>query len=225
MTIHELIKNITETDVFISRFLSLAEQNMIPKELLSSQKVLLEGGIKYSEKKRLLINHADDIVGFQFSSNQEHSHQDILGSLLGLGISYDSIGDILPNRQMFVCTKEVSNIIKEEFRFVGKDLIALKEVDPKLFEKEIKFDCHEVIASSHRVDVIVSKITSINRKNTSYMFEKKLVKINHVHINKSFKQIKNEDVLSIRGFGRFKILITDRKTKGNNSILQICKFV
>lgn len=56
------------------------------------------------------------------SSNAEFTHRDILGSLMGLGIKREMIGDIIINedKAQFFCHNSISEFVEFNLKKVGR---------------------------------------------------------------------------------------------------------
>ena len=63
---------------------------------------------------------------------------------------------------------------------------------------EQAFEEYRTTLESLRLDLVISKICKISRKEANIMIEKDLIKINHVVITKSTVSMKENDILSIR---------------------------
>ncbi len=79
--------------------------------------------------------------------------------------------------------------------------------------------------SSLRLDSIVSKITKKSRNISSLMIEDDLIKVNHLTSNKYTKLVNEEDVISIRKYGRFIIKDTKSTSKKGKIVVKYGKYV
>ena len=143
-------------------------------------------------------------------------HRQILGSLLGMGIERDKIGDIAATDDgayVFV-KKEIANFIAVNFRKVGATPIRLKEI-PVLSVPEIEEDWNEAAAvvSSMRLDAVVRAVTHKPRDEVKGLVAKGLVKVNFKRAEKTHDMIAPGDMISVRGFGRIKIFEPLYRTK------------
>ena len=125
--VNELIKNINNSSKSVSKFLSLEEQVQLNKV---KNKVFFPMD---SERKRVII-FKNDIEEFKIddyisiikiSYNKrfgEINHRDVLGSIIGLGIKRECIGDIIVDEDIFVY------VIKEMEHFIVNNLIKIGRV-------------------------------------------------------------------------------------------------
>ncbi len=103
-----------------TKFLNLTEQAMINNALKKKVFYKFYGGYDKSELKRAIIYKDGEafITCFKIIYNKLYlnlTHQNILGTLLSLSITKDSIGDILANEGVFFITSELKEFIKLEF--------------------------------------------------------------------------------------------------------------
>lgn len=144
----------------------------------------------------------------------EHRH--VLGGLMSLGINRDKFGDILTHndRIQFYCVKEVADYIRLHLNSIGKATITLHEceLDQSLPNRQLWEDW-SVTTTSLRLDTIISALCRISREKSQNYITSKLVKVNWKRIEQPSFECGEEDVLSIRGFGRMKIMSIDSKTK------------
>lgn len=231
MLFTDKIKHILNNQKSVSlRFLTIYEQTII-QSLCRNQEVQFDGGYEDSEKKRAYFFDEDmnnTIVCFQIVYPEKHltiQHQNILGTLMSLSITADSIGDILPKQGVFFVTSEIEDEITRSFTAINGIPIELKKIDGRSVKKEQDYEYFDVVSDSLRLDLIVSKIAKISRNDAFELIEKEHVKINQIVITKHTKQVQDQDILSIRRFGRFQILDTSGTTRKQKIVVKYRKFV
>jgi RNA-binding protein YlmH len=133
------------------------------------------------------------------------SHRDFLGSVMGLGIKREAIGDIIikNNTGYVFCLDTVAEYIAENLKKVCHTTVKCEitkevpsEVNPELEEKII-------IAASERLDVIIAEIYNLSRSESNTLFTAKKVFVNGKLTENNSQKIKTDDVVSVRGYGRF----------------------
>ena len=135
------------------------------------------------------------------------THRDILGSLMGLKIKRESVGDILIGESYAVVflLDAAAKLALSELDKIGrvgvKCNLGLPEVLPAPYKL---LECRGVV-SSMRVDAIVSMLTDISRSESARLINQGLVLRNAQVINSTSKDISEGDKISIRGYGKFKI--------------------
>ena len=75
------------------------------------------------------------------------------------------------------------------------------------------------------IDLVVSKIIKGSRKDATFLIETELVQLNHTSVTKTSKTVQENDIISIRKKGRFKILNTQKTSKKGKIILIYGKFI
>lgn len=158
----------------------------------------------------------EEFVAAFYLEGGDFDHRQILGSLLGMGIERDKIGDIAPTDEgayVFV-KKEIANFIAVNFRKVGAAPISLKEI-PSVSVPEIKEDwiVSAAVVSSMRLDAVVRAVTHKSRDEVKGLVAKGLVKVNFKRAEKTHDTVEPGDLISVRGFGRIKIFEPLYKTK------------
>ncbi|MCL0318861.1 YlmH family RNA-binding protein [Apilactobacillus xinyiensis] len=146
-------------------------------------------------------------------------HNQILGSLMGLGINRDVIGDIISdgNRWQFFCAKNISDYICLNLNKVGR-------INVQVIPLKFNFKIEHLIDNSRnvfcmftslRIDNVISNVFNLSRKDAKELVTHNLVHFNWQLLNKPDLEIYLQDVISVRGYGRFKIISLDGYTKKN----------
>ena len=155
------------------------------------------------------------------------SHRDILGSIIGLGIDRKKLGDIIILLDGAVCLIEeglapfvVNNLIK-----VGKT-----KVEPCIMPKDYVFFGlnnrvqKHISCASLRVDAIISSVFGLSRSDSAKLLAKGKVFINWVETKNATYSIKEGDMFTLRGFGRFQINTIESQTKNDRMNILITLF-
>ena len=195
------------------------------------------GGCEIAERKVVRFGNPDDI-GYEdefpivsivikplmskFSDNL--NHRDFLGALMNLGIKRETLGDIFvrDNQACLFCLESMSEYIVENLTRIKHTSVSAKiEEDvsditaPVLQEKIIQ-------VASERIDAVVAKVYNLSRQDSLEMFPKNLIFLNGKLCTENAKALKNEDVISVRGQGKFvfaEIINESKKGKSNCRIL------
>ncbi len=152
------------------------------------------------------------------------SHRDYLGSILGLGIKREKIGDILVYESygdVFLIDK-IAEYISYNLERIGNTKVEceLQQVyqytPPEKKEKVI----HTTVASL-RADSVTASGFSISRTKVLEYFKAQRVNVNWEIVSNPSKQLSEGDVISIRGKGRIildKVGGTTKKDRINITI-------
>lgn len=160
------------------------------------------------------------IVG---SGHRELSHRDVLGSLMGLGVTRQSAGDICmvsSSEAVVAITGKLTEYVCKELTKVATDAVTVYPVkDPSTFIFKRKFEESSVTVSSMRLDCVVSAVTGLSRTKASEHIEAGLVQLSGIVEDKVSAEINDGDIVTVRGFGKF--LIKDTGTLSRKSKLRL----
>lgn len=156
------------------------------------------------------------------------THRDFLGAVLSLGIKREKIGDINifeDGAEIFVLS-EISDYIVLNLNKIKHTGIKAEKIDYKdAREKVQKFSEKVINVASMRLDAVISASFGISREKASSLVKNGCVKINYCICDDNSKKIKEEDLISVRGFGRFKIDKITGTTKKDRITLVIKKYI
>lgn len=149
------------------------------------------------------------------------SHRDYLGSLLGLGIKREKIGDILvcENYADIILIDKLAEYISYNLDKIGNAKVecelqnAYQFTAPQKKEKLIN-----TTVASLRADSVASSGFSISRTKVLDYFRAQRVNVNWELVQNPSKQLSEGDVISIRGKGRIvldKVAGTTKKDRIN----------
>lgn len=136
------------------------------------------------------------------------SHRDFLGSVLGLGIKREVIGDILPMRDRCIIfvMESIYEYISANLEKIGKYRVNVQRLDnseevvPKREVKEI----FGTVASM-RLDAVLSLALGVSRANAVSLIRAGKAFVNWRLTERIDFEVKQGDVLSVRGYGRIKL--------------------
>lgn len=155
------------------------------------------------------------------------SHRDILGSLLGLGISRDKIGDIrIADEGAFVfALEDISAFIEASLTHVSKYPVQVRLIPLNLFPEESSDG--ELLfrtVASPRLDAIVATGFDLPRRLAQQLVESDRVKVNHRPEHKADKQVPDGAVVSVRGYGRLILEVNLGKSKKDRTKMRLKRF-
>ena len=188
----------------------------------------VHGGYDDSESSIIYIfpsykyeNDADDIVLFKFESNEKIKHGDVLGSILGLSIDRQKIGDILIGEKYtyFFVKREIANFVEINLTKVSRYNILLSREDDTSGLPKKEYDYKKVIVSSFRLDNLIAKVFNLSRSKVKEMIKSELVKVNFAKETRSHIELELGDLVSLRHYGRFRIFNIEGNTKKGNFLL------
>lgn len=151
-------------------------------------------------------------------------HPDVLGALLSVGIERSKFGDIrvAENTVQFAVAAEVADYVRANLTSIGKVKVHLEEVgtQPLLSSEEVWVESTTTV-SSMRLDVVLATILNISRQKSQNLITAGRVKVNWTVREQVSFELQEGDILSARGFGRLKVIMTEGRTKKDKIRLQI----
>ncbi len=197
-----------------------------------------EGAFINAERKRMLIYpnyHVPEPQDYQVTVFKVKyptkfltlQHKDVLGSLMSLGIDRSKFGDIrmIDDEVQFVVATELKDYMVANFTSIGKAKVSVEEVEDK--EAYITFSDKWIestqIVSSMRLDAIIASLINLSRQKAAALIKGEKVRVNWTTENNPAEELFEEDILSIRGFGRFKVIATEGRTRKDKVRLIIGK--
>jgi RNA-binding protein YlmH len=203
-------------------------------------KLRLDGGYEGAERKRAVITpeyrdpDTEDIgikvlsVTSPDSRFAELEHGDFLGAILGLGVKRDRVGDI--HLSGMTCHILVAEEISEYFTLnlnqvhrvgVSTELLPLD----RLLATEVKLEEMALSVASLRMDGIVSDVWRLSRAKVLIPIKAGRCRLNWKVEEDPSAPLKDGDVVSLQGFGRFKVLEVEGMTKKGRMRVRIGKYV
>ncbi len=162
------------------------------------------------------------------TSDDTLTHRDYLGSLMGLGIKRECIGDILyiDKGQVVVFVRdEISEYIISELKSVRKTSVKVTYYtgDTSKFcykTEELKFN-----VSSLRIDNVVSSIACCSRSDAVLLITSDKIFINHLSVRKPSNNVSDGDIISIRGKGKYIYKGISGTTRKGNLIISVLHYI
>lgn len=226
------IKNnvINNDKVYLLKFLNLREQEIVKDVFKNDNLLHFYGGYNDAEYKRVLITNYDNldfkITIFKIKYNKKYlnlTHKNVLGTILSLGIKRDNIGDIIIKDDAYIIiASEMKEYIINNFKVINNSSIELEEYNGIIENKE-EYNLETIYIKSMRVDIVISHALKISRNESYELITKGLVKINQKIIENTSQIVNVCDIISIRKYGRVKIIDNKGYTKSNNIVLVIGK--
>ncbi len=217
---------------FLSREqVSLAEQILKKR----NAEFMLWGGFSSAQRQILLCkpDWCDDVdfpisaVTFTFRGEDKLHHRDFLGALMSLGITRESVGDILveDGRAVVFLKNEVLPFVVSNVDKIGRVGVNLSVGFSEPLPENDKLITSSVTVSSLRLDCVVSALAPVSRGKADEMIQLGLVSVNSLVCEKNTKQISSGDVITIRSKGKFIIESTVMKTKKDRTVLEFKKYI
>lgn len=200
----------------------------------------LEGGYEKAERKRAIIvpdyrdPEAEDagILVLAIESHDakfaELDHGDFLGAILGLGVKREKIGDI--HVLGHACHCLVAADIAEFFDLhlnqvhraqVTTELLPLE----KLETASVRLEETVLSVASMRLDGIVSDVVRLSRAKVLQPIKAGRCRVNWKVEEDPSVPLKEGDVVSLQGFGRFRVLSVEGLSKSGRTRVKIGRYI
>lgn len=213
--------------LIFSDFLNLHEQSVL-QEMRLSKNFVLFGGFEAAERKIVCFGTADEtkakekapFVLLKIAPAQQKfadtlTHRDFLGSILALGLRREMLGDIvlLDNCGYVFCMESIAEFIADNLdrvRHTSVHVAQAQELPPSLTEEP---EPQSVVVASVRLDAVLSAVFRLSRSEAQKLIASERVFANSVLCTRAGTELKENCIVSARGFGRFRYLGIDRETK------------
>ena len=184
----------------------------------------------YEDASRVILykDKEPSISLIKINSYNSLKHNQILGSLMNQNIDSGYIGDIIIDNDnyYFYIFSEFEDYIIDNLIMIGNNSVKLEKVDINLLKDyKHKYEEIKLIVSSLRLDSIISKIINSSRDKAVIKIKNKEVIVNYEIINSNSYLLKENDIFSIRRYGKYKYIGIIGNTKSNNYIIKCLKYI
>lgn len=158
----------------------------------------------------------------------KYEHRNYLSALIKIGMAREKIGDILVDDNgadivIFSINREyIIQSLQQLTRFRKSHIYEINVANIKV--KEEKFEERNIIVSSMRIDNIVSELANCSRNKSEELIEEERIYINYELVLKSSKNVNVNDIVTIRGKGKFIIDGLVRNTKSEKLVIKTRKY-
>ncbi|SEN12977.1 RNA-binding protein [Paenibacillus sp. OV219] len=200
----------------------------------------LFGGYEGAERRRAIIapdyryldDESEGIALIEVSGDTkghlELDHGDYLGSLLGLGIKRDRVGDLHIHEDKCHCLvmEEIADYINIHLRQVHRvhvltEILPLVKLQPAVSAMEEM----NLSVASLRLDGIASDVHRISRTKIVDPIRAGRCRVNWRVEEDPSTPLAEGDVVSMQGLGRFKVLVVEGITKKGRVRVKIGKYI
>ncbi|MDF9843199.1 RNA-binding protein YlmH [Paenibacillus sp. PastF-1] len=199
-----------------------------------------EGGSESAERRRALVapDYRDlseedmELKVLSISSGEQKfltlEHGDYMGAILGLGVKRGKIGDIhvLEDGCHVVVASDIADYLAMNLTGVHRvnvttEILPLSE----LRSSSVKLETMDITVASLRLDGIAADVTRLSRSKILAPIKAGRVRVNWKVEEDPSCALKDGDMISIQGFGRFKVLEIGGLTKKDRYRVRVGKFV
>lgn len=232
-------KSVYEYTPAFTDFLDLSEQSLL-SSLRFPSKYTFFGGYSDAERKMACFYDEDYLyspieypaVWLHIAPSapkfaQELSHRDFLGALMNLGLKRSVFGDLLIHDNscyVYVC-ENISNYVTENLESVSRTKVKCTPVDSLPSFAQAQPEEMTVIAPSNRIDALISSVFNVSRSDSISLISSGKVFINSTEVTQNHKTLAENDIISVRGLGRFVFVsVSDTTTRSGKLRVLIKKY-
>lgn len=199
----------------------------------------LSGGNPYAERQIAIFAPTDiyytenppittiEIAPINSKYADNLSHRDFLGAILNLGITRNKIGDIFicDNFAYVYCIEDISSYIIDNIKKIRHTLIKCRiyDNDSLAILPELK-EITGTIANI-RLDSLIATAFGASRSSIISFIEGGKVFVNGKLITSNGYSVKEDDIISVRGKGRFIYNGSKGTTKKGRNIVSISLYI
>ncbi|MCH4072711.1 YlmH/Sll1252 family protein [Pseudoramibacter sp.] len=168
------------------------------------------------------------MMAVRFDRSFSFNHRHVLGTLMGLGIEHQCIGDISFDEQecQVVFDQKIFPFLKNEFVSIRG-----RQIKPSYFEYpdirpfQQKKKQMNITVNSPRIDTVIDRIWGLSRQNAETAIRQSRIRVNYAEIDKKNYTIKSGDIISFKGKGKAKIVAFMGKSKKGKYQIQVEKYI
>ncbi len=156
------------------------------------------------------------------------THRDILGSLMGMGIVREKVGDILvgPESADLVVLDSVAEFLLQSWDSAGRARLTVSSLEPwEIAVPEVRCEELRDTVSSLRLDAVAAAGFRMARGKAAALVEGGRVQVNWRECVKPDKLLSEGDTVSARGFGKFELAAVGGVTKKGRTSIVLKRYV
>lgn len=224
-----------------SAFLSDREQCLATAALNAAgcSEAFFEGGYPEAERRLLCIQPAGAwgeppicCVKLQCSlagAAGAPQHKDYLGSVLGLGLERECMGDILldpdsPGTAYAFVTARTAALLEAQLCSVGRLSASARIFEGALPVRPPQRTLQTATVSSLRADAVLAAMLHCSRTQAEAVLRTGRLEINHVPVSSAHAPVYEGDVFTVRGRGRYKLQALGGKSRKDRLFIEYFQY-
>ncbi len=168
-------------------------------------------------------------ITLQEEEKGKYCHRNYLGGIVKLGLKREKVGDIIVYDEGadIITLEDFADILKAQLPSLTRFENSKIEIDEiqNMQKRELKVEEVKIIIPSFRLDNFVSDLAKTSRSKAVQIIEQERVFVNGQNETKASKSIKLNDIITIRGKGRFVIKGISGTTRSGRNVVIIEKFI
>ena len=220
-----------------SRFLTGHEQ-VLARQLMTAvqaEDYAFWGGYEGAERRILQLwpqwetQNPDAVAALRLEYETENAltHRDLLGSLMGLGLTRDAVGDILVSGSSadVLILPELKEFVRQNLERIGRSRVKVSQIPlSQLQMPQQAFRPIRDTVASPRLDSILAAGLHLGRDKAAQLIRSGVVQVDHVDCTKPDRQLQPGALLSVRGYGRLRLESVGEPTRKGRYPVVILKY-
>lgn len=250
LLVSKLLDKITLVDkqnkIQVTDFLSPVELRIVKDvlNLIDCKNYRIFGGVEDSDRNAIVIFpdklevvFSDDKFDYNsiFSCiritncQENYEHKIYLGGCVKLGVKREKIGDIVvfEDGADIIVSKDVEKFLVTNLQGLHRfknskiDVVNLNQITKKVQ----KFKEMKIIVSSLRLDNVVAEVVGTSRNKAVELLKQERVFVNYKNETKATKLIVENDIITVRGKGKYVIDEIEGNTRSGRIVAVVKKFI
>lgn len=238
----DLAKTAFQRDIVtFTGFLSLNELHMVNSLNKSSLGISLEtfGGYEFAERQ--IAAFIPDALSYDWNYplacikiaakgskfTRQLTHRDYLGALVNLGIDRQTLGDILVKEDgaYVFCLDRMAAFLEDNLAFVARTAVTVREItSPGELPTQSFSEIRGTVASV-RLDSVIATAFKTSRSSMNQEIQAGKVFVNGKMITSNGYHLKEKDIVSVRGQGKFQFLEVASQTKKGRFTIVVNRYI
>ena len=151
------------------------------------------------------------------SGFRELSHRDYLGSVLGLGLERDAIGDILipdTHSAILLTDSRVGDFLTTQLEKVATDTVKISHLpEGTALGGTRRLQPISDTVASERLDCVVAALCNLSREKAQMAVKAGIVELDYETVEDCSATVDAPAVISVRGYGKFAVHAFDGTTR------------
>ena len=163
-----------------------------------------------------------------FRAEEKLTHRDFLGSLMGMGIVREKVGDILVGEDEadLIVLDSVASFLLESWISAGRAKLTVSEIPGEyLHVPQVRCEEGRDTVSALRLDAVASTGFRLARGKAAALIESGKVQVNWRECTKPDHLLAEGDTVSARGFGKFELTEVGGTTKKGRISIVVKRFI
>lgn len=227
--------------VTFSDFLDLNEQNIVHNLNVKHEGFRMKFYGGYDMSERQMIAFLSDALSYEWDYpirclhiipkslkfSDYLTHRDYLGALLNLGVLRPKIGDIIVNEDnsaYVFCEERIADFFMQELSRVKHTVVVIEEVYQIEHHITHKEELVTGTVASVRLDSVIALAFNQSRSGMIPFIESGKVFVNGKLITSNGYTLKDNDIISVRGKGKFRFGGIQNVTKKGRCVALVYRY-